>query len=112
MIECSEQDRDDLIAVLSTSSGRRFMHKLVYEVCDIEGGTFYDKVHDGVCQSQHQNVREGHRDVGIELQQTFKSHPEVALLWCDAKTEAAAQCRVELSLVQSSSKPKSKRGSK
>lgn len=97
MIECDEQQVEDLEAILSSPTGRRFMHRLIYEVCDIEGGTFYDKVHDGVCQSQHQNVREGQRDVGIELQQTFKAYPKLALLWCDAKTEAMVQVRGELS---------------
>ncbi len=98
MFDIREEEKDDLLAVLSTEVGRRVLHWLVYNACDIEGGTFHDKVHDGVCQSQHQNVREGRRDVAIDLQQTFKSDNGLARMWALAKKEASEQCIAELSL--------------
>lgn len=96
MVDLSTKQREDLEAVLDTSAGRRMMHWLVYDVCRIEDGTFHDKVHDGLNQSQHQNIREGQRDVAIELQQTFKSTKALALLWVRAKQEANEQCVEEI----------------
>lgn len=93
------QQLEDLRGVLSTPGGRRFMHDLVYNICDVEGGTFFEKVHDGVCQSQHQNVREGQRDVALTLMQLFKSDPSITVLWLQAKEEALAQVSDELKVL-------------
>lgn len=95
----TSQQLEDIREVMTTPSGRRLMHDLVYNVCDVEGGTFFEKVHDGVCQTQHQNLREGQRDVGITFMQLFKSDPTVTVLWVQAKEEALAQVSDELNVL-------------
>lgn len=94
-----DQQVEDVRALLSTPSGRRFMHDLVYNVCDVEGGTFYAAARDGNNQAQHQNIREGQREIAFAYMQLMKTTPDITALWVLAKEEALLQVREELKVL-------------
>jgi len=83
----------DLEGVLRTPYGRRFYYRVVFEMCDLKGGSFYGEIKAGDSAAQHSARKEGIRQVGRWLDNEASEHfPE---LWLLAEQERLARVQAD-----------------
>lgn len=82
----TDEEREDLGAVLSTKPGRALYYRLVFLVGCIEDPTFAANIKDGVSAAMHHSFGEGVRAVAITLRDEARElFPELWELMLDER---------------------------
>lgn len=84
----------DLVAVLSSESGRRFLTHLVYDVCGVTMLRYDHAVKDGIAADGRGAFLDGMAAIGLQIQTSALHH--ATTLWCRAERERIA--RIEMAL--------------
>jgi hypothetical protein len=87
--ERDQTDVADLVWILSEPQGRRFLHRLVMGVCDVEGVS-----HAGGLPAMDMHHHEGRRFVGVQL--LAKIREVDAEKWLEAQREAVTLAKREI----------------
>jgi hypothetical protein len=81
----------DLQQVLSTPAGRRFYHRVVFALGNLESPSWCPEVRDGVAAAMHQGFLEGVRAIGRQLMLEAQHH--AGERWAQLVEEGIAQWR-------------------
>jgi len=79
--------REDLGAIMGTESGRRFVHRLIYDLGKLDSLSLEGGIKDGVAMAQLTAANEGRRELALTL--ADEARREFPQLWLALLGEAA-----------------------